>query len=92
MSTEIQVKWWVFISILHPSSCIVRSSKGLGDVQYFSRVVKFPCVNLPNPNTVCTCFNSHYFQGVSVMNLFGKARINVNLLIHLINSKFYGRK
>ena len=26
------------------------------------------------------------------MNLFGKARINVNLLIHFINSKFYGRK
>lgn len=31
-------------------------------------------------------------QGVSVMNLFGKARINVNLLIHFINVKFYGRK
>ena len=32
------------------------------------------------------------YEGVAVMNLFGKARINVNLLLHLLNVKFYGRK
>jgi hypothetical protein len=29
---------------------------------------------------------------VAVMNMFGKARINVNLLLHMINVKFYGKK
>uniref|UniRef100_A0A0K2T0J2 Ras GTPaseactivatinglike protein IQGAP1like [Bombyx mori] n=1 Tax=Lepeophtheirus salmonis TaxID=72036 RepID=A0A0K2T0J2_LEPSM len=32
------------------------------------------------------------YEGVSVMNMFGKANINVNLLLHFLNSKFYGRK
>ena len=31
------------------------------------------------------------YDGVSVMNMFGKAKINVNLLLHFLNSKFYGR-
>ncbi len=31
------------------------------------------------------------YEGVAVMNMFGKARINVNLLLHLLNVKFYGR-
>jgi hypothetical protein len=32
------------------------------------------------------------YEGVAVMNIFGKAKINVNLLLHLLNAKFYGRK
>ena len=32
------------------------------------------------------------YEGVAVMNMFGKARINVNLLLHLVNVKFYGSK
>ena len=32
------------------------------------------------------------YEGCAVMNLFGKARINVNLLLHFLNVKFYGRK
>ena len=31
------------------------------------------------------------YDGVSVMNMFGKAKINVNLLLHFLNAKFYGR-
>ena len=31
------------------------------------------------------------FEGVSVLNIFKKAKINVNLLIFLLNSKFYGK-
>jgi hypothetical protein len=32
------------------------------------------------------------YDGVSVMNMFGKAKINVNLLLHFLNSKFYGKR
>ena len=32
------------------------------------------------------------YDGISVMNMFGKAKINVNLLLHFLNAKFYGRK
>jgi len=31
------------------------------------------------------------FEGVSVLNIFKKAKINVNLLIYLLNQKFYGK-
>lgn len=31
------------------------------------------------------------YDGVSVMNMFGKAKINVNLMLHFLNTKFYGR-
>ena len=27
----------------------------------------------------------------AVLNLFGKAKVNVNLLLHLLNAKFYGK-
>lgn len=30
------------------------------------------------------------YEGLAVMKMFGRAKINVNLLIHLINKKFYG--
>lgn len=32
------------------------------------------------------------YEGVAIMDLFGKAKINVNLLIFLLNSKFYGKQ
>lgn len=31
------------------------------------------------------------YEGVAVMKMFGRAKINVNLLIYLINKKFYGK-
>ncbi|XP_033633681.1 ras GTPase-activating-like protein IQGAP1 isoform X4 [Asterias rubens] len=31
------------------------------------------------------------YEGASVMNMFGRAKINVNLLIYLLNKKFYGK-
>lgn len=31
------------------------------------------------------------YEGCAVMDMFGKAKINVNLLIFLLNSKFYGK-
>ncbi len=31
------------------------------------------------------------YEGVAIMKMFEKARINVNLLIFLINKKFYSK-
>lgn len=31
------------------------------------------------------------YEGCSIMDMFGKAKININLLIFLLNSKFYGK-
>lgn len=31
------------------------------------------------------------YEGASIMNMFGRAKINVNLLLHLLNLKFYGK-
>jgi len=31
------------------------------------------------------------YEGASVMDMFGKAKINVNLLLHFLNLKFYGK-
>lgn len=32
------------------------------------------------------------YDGCTIMNLFGKAKVNVNLLLFLLNSKFYGKQ
>ena len=34
-------------------------------------------------------FNAYPMQ--AILNLFGKAKVNVNLLLHLLNAKFYGK-
>ena len=31
------------------------------------------------------------YDGVAVMKMFDKAKINVNLLVFLLNKKFYGK-
>ncbi|XP_046403125.1 ras GTPase-activating-like protein IQGAP1 [Ischnura elegans] len=31
------------------------------------------------------------FDGVSIMDIFGKAKVNINLLLFLLNKKFYGK-
>lgn len=31
------------------------------------------------------------YEGVAVMKMFDKAKVNVNLLIFLLNKKFYGK-
>ena len=51
-------------------------------------------VQLPNVNTLTCAFLQDLLQlqyeGLAVMKMFGRAKINVNLLIYLINKKFYG--
>ena len=41
------------------------------------------------PSSLCLQLQ---YEGVAVMNVFGKAKINVNLLLYLLNTKFYTRK
>lgn len=31
------------------------------------------------------------YEGVAVMKMFDKVKVNVNLLIYLLNKKFYGK-
>merc|ERR1712042_427963 len=31
------------------------------------------------------------YEGQAVLNMFGKAKVNVNLLLHFLNTKFYGK-
>ena len=31
------------------------------------------------------------YEGQAVLNMFGKAKVNVNLLLHFLNGKFYGK-
>ena len=31
------------------------------------------------------------YEGLSIMKMFNRAKINVNLLIFLLNKKFYGK-
>eukprot|EP00096_Caligus_rogercresseyi_P007633 TRINITY_DN25587_c0_g1_i1.p1 TRINITY_DN25587_c0_g1~~TRINITY_DN25587_c0_g1_i1.p1 ORF type:complete len:594 (-),score=268.58 TRINITY_DN25587_c0_g1_i1:41-1729(-) len=53
---------------------------------------KFMGVNLEHVEVNIQDLLQFQYEGVSVMNMFGKANINVNLLLHFLNSKFYGRK
>lgn len=46
----------------------------------------------------CICFSfcvqdllQLQYEGVAVMKMFDKAKVNVNLLIFLLNKKFYGK-
>lgn len=32
------------------------------------------------------------YEGMSVKKMFSKVKVNVNLLLHLLNSKFYSKK
>lgn len=43
---------------------------------------------------VCVCFQDLLqlqYEGVAVMKMFDKAKVNVNLLVFLLNKKFYGK-
>lgn len=32
------------------------------------------------------------YEGVTVKKMFSKVKVNVNLLLHLLNTKFYSKK
>lgn len=53
---------------------------------------KFMGVEMEKVDVDLTRLLELQYEGSPIMNMFGKARINVNLLIYLLNRKFYGKK
>ncbi|XP_065671327.1 ras GTPase-activating-like protein IQGAP1 isoform X1 [Hydra vulgaris] len=61
------------------------------DVGVFEVSAKFMGVAMEKVELVFQDLLQLQYDGVAVMKMFGKAKINVNLLIFLINKKFYGK-
>ncbi|XP_058789628.1 ras GTPase-activating-like protein IQGAP1 isoform X2 [Phymastichus coffea] len=53
---------------------------------------KFMGVEMEKVDVDVTKLLELQYEGSPIMNMFGKARINVNLLLYLLNRKFYGKK
>lgn len=53
---------------------------------------KFMGVEMEKVDVDVTKLLELQFEGSPIMDMFGKAKINVNLLLHLLNCKFYGKK
>ncbi|RUS77832.1 hypothetical protein EGW08_014406 [Elysia chlorotica] len=58
----------------------------------FSIEVKFMGVNVDKVEVVFQDLLQLQYEGVAVMKMFNKAKVNVNLLIFLLNRKFYGKQ
>lgn len=58
----------------------------------FSIDVKFMGVNVDKVEVVFQDLLQLQYEGVAVMKMFNKAKVNVNLLIFLLNRKFYGKQ
>ena len=83
---QVDKKFW-------PSSSDLRqlytpSSWGLAymefELSFFFQVILNPMQLVISPG-------STLYPMQAVLNLFGKAKVNVNLLLHLLNAKFYGK-
>jgi len=61
------------------------------DPGIFSVNCKFMGVNMDQVVLVFQDLLQLQYEGVAVMKMFNKAKINVNLLIFLLNRKFYGK-
>ena len=53
-------------------------------------VVRLSCIILCTTIVSTQDLLQLQYEGLAVMKMFGRAKINVNLLIYLINKKFYG--
>jgi hypothetical protein len=60
------------------------------DVGLFEVSGKFFGVSMEKVELVFQDLLQLQYEGLAVMKMFGRAKINVNLLIYLINKKFYG--
>ena len=54
-----------------------------------SRIQLYDCLILKKEQRINKISNTSCIQ--AVLNLFGKAKVNVNLLLHFLNAKFYGK-
>ncbi|XP_065836977.1 ras GTPase-activating-like protein IQGAP1 [Oscarella lobularis] len=61
------------------------------DVGVFDVSAKFLGVSMDKVEIIFQDLLQLQYEGVAVMKMFGRAKINVNLLIFLINKKFYGK-
>eukprot|EP00117_Sycon_ciliatum_P032454 scpid10084/ scgid25161/ Ras GTPase-activating-like protein IQGAP1; p195 len=61
------------------------------EVGRFEVSAKFMGVSMEKVELVFQDLLQLQYEGVAVMKMFGRAKINVNLLIFLINKKFYGK-
>ncbi|KAI4496958.1 hypothetical protein M0802_007906 [Mischocyttarus mexicanus] len=52
---------------------------------------KFMGVNMEQVNIDIQKLLELQYEGSAIMDMFGKAKINVNLLLYLLNKKFYGK-
>jgi hypothetical protein len=59
---------------------------GIFDVQ-----AKFMNLQLEKHEIVFQDLLQMQYEGASIMKLFERAKVNVNLLIFLLNKKFYGK-
>ncbi|KAL3866731.1 hypothetical protein ACJMK2_044012 [Sinanodonta woodiana] len=64
--------------------------KATADPGLFEVSAKFMGVDVEKVELVFQDLLQLQYEGVAVMEMFGKTKINVNLLIFLINRKFYG--
>uniref|UniRef100_A0A0B7B822 Ras GTPase-activating-like protein IQGAP1 n=1 Tax=Arion vulgaris TaxID=1028688 RepID=A0A0B7B822_9EUPU len=62
------------------------------DPGVFAVNAKFMGVNMEKVELVFQDLLQLQYEGVAVMKMFNKAKINVNLLIFLLNRKFYGKQ
>jgi len=76
--------WNQFKNVLFEISA--TPSPGLFEVS-----AKFMGVNMEKVDLVFQDLLQLQYEGVAVMKMFDKAKVNVNLLIFLLNKKFYGK-
>ncbi|KAK2564429.1 Ras GTPase-activating-like protein IQGAP1 [Acropora cervicornis] len=65
--------------------------KSADEVGMFEVSAKFMGVAMEKVELVFQDLLQLQYEGVAVMKMFGRAKINVNLLIFLLNKKFYGK-
>lgn len=65
--------------------------KSADEVGVFVVSAKFMGVAMEKVELVFQDLLQLQYEGVAVMKMFGRAKINVNLLIFLLNKKFYGK-
>ncbi|XP_022784321.1 ras GTPase-activating-like protein IQGAP1 [Stylophora pistillata] len=65
--------------------------KSADEVGVFEVSAKFMGVAMEKVELVFQDLLQLQYEGVAVMKMFGRAKINVNLLIFLLNKKFYGK-
>lgn len=88
----------VRVAVPSGTPCSAPSAPGAQGGPHFSGSLPTSCPSFPCAagGMNCQCFSKQdllqlQYEGVAVMKLFDRAKVNVNLLIFLLNKKFYGK-